>query len=271
VNDRFGVEVAGGITLAAERWTADGPPVVLLQAGVCDRRSFTDVGPALPADVVAYDRRGFGQSPADATAFRHLDDLYAVLDVVAPGTPVWLVGNSLGGALAIDAALERPDRIAGLVLIAPAITGEPDPETLEPDTQRWSDVIDAADEAGDLDALNDAEVALWLDGPAGPHPRVPDPARALARDMNGIALRSGVPDDAGDSGIDAYARIAELGEPTTLTWGDLDLPLIVERCERLAQTVPAITRTHVFTGTAHLPTLERPAEVADVIAQALRV
>lgn len=270
MGDRFGVEVASGITLAAERWAGDGPPVVLLHSGVCDRRSWQDVAPALEhADVVAYDRRGFGESPGDATAFRHVDDLFAVLDAVAPGTPVWLAGNSMGGALAIDAALERPERIAGLVLIAPAISGEPDADTFEPNTQRWSDIIDAAEEAGDLDALNDAEVALWLDGPAGPVGRVPDPARALVHDMNGIALRSDLPEDAGESGVDAYARVSELRTPTTLAWGDLDLPLIVARCEWLATSIPGITSTHVFVDTAHLPPVERPDETARVIARAL--
>ena len=272
MGERFGVEVASGITLAAERRPADGPPVVLLHAGVCDRRSWADVTPALAdADVVAYDRRGFGETPAGTAAFRHLDDLYAVLDAVWPaGEPVWLVGNSMGGALAIDAALERPARVAGLVLVAPAVSGEPDPDTLDPATQRWADAIDAAEAAGDLDALNEAEVALWLDGPAGPAGRVSGPARALLADMNAIALRSGADEDAGAGGIDAAARIAaELRVPTTLTWGDLDLPLIVARCERLAAEVPAIARTHVFTGTAHLPSLERPAEVAKVVAAAL--
>lgn len=271
MGERFGIAVADGITLAAERWTTGGPPVALLHAGVCDRRSWNDVGPAItPADVVAYDRRGFGETPGTDTPFRHVDDLLTLVDAVFGEVPVTLVGNSMGGALAIDFALEHPARVAGLVLIAPAISGEPEPDgELDPATRRWSDRIDAAEDDGDHDALNAAEVSLWLDGPAGPEGRVTGPARTLLAEMNSIALGSGLPEDAGESGIDAHARLDELRAPTTLTWGDLDVPFIVARCERLARTVPAITRTHVFTGAAHLPGLERPDEVARVVLGAI--
>ena len=37
----------------------------------------------------------------------------------------WLVGSSAGGRVAVDAALAYPERVAGLVLLAPAISGEP--------------------------------------------------------------------------------------------------------------------------------------------------
>ena len=70
--------------------------------------------------VVAYDMRGYGETTAATYGFTHLDDLGAVLDQVATG-PVWLVGSSMGGEVAIDAALSHPDRIAGLVLLAPSV------------------------------------------------------------------------------------------------------------------------------------------------------
>jgi pimeloyl-ACP methyl ester carboxylesterase len=69
--------------LAQDRLRADGPRVVLLHAGVADRRAWRDVAPALHArgaDVLAYDRRGFGETPAAQDAFRHVDDLLDLLD-----------------------------------------------------------------------------------------------------------------------------------------------------------------------------------------------
>ena len=62
---------AGDATLVGDRWHGDGATIVLLHAGVCDRRCWRDVGAALGGagrDVVAYDRRGFGDVRAGARA-----------------------------------------------------------------------------------------------------------------------------------------------------------------------------------------------------------
>ena len=264
---------SGDTVLAVERWPGERPPVVLLHAGVADRRSWTGVAEplaALGADVIAYDRRGFGETAARSQDFRHLDDLLVVLDATAAERPAWLVGNSQGGLIALDLALSAPERVAGLVLLAPAVSGAPDPgdHDLDAATLRLSDAIDAAYEAGHADELNRLEVALWLDGPAGPEGRVGGPARALALDMNAIALRSPVPDDAGTSGLDAWSRLEEILVPATLAWGELDLPIIIDRCRELADRLPELRDTRVIQGTAHLPTLEQPQVVADLIAAA---
>jgi pimeloyl-ACP methyl ester carboxylesterase len=43
---------------------------------------------------------------------------------------VWLLGNSMGGQLALDLALRAPDRVAGLILLAPDVGGAPE-------SRRW--------------------------------------------------------------------------------------------------------------------------------------
>src|SRR5436190_5508679 len=118
-SERLEVAVADA-TLVGDRRPGGGTPIVLLHAGVCDRRSWGGVGERLAAagwDVVAYDRRGYGDVPPSGAAFRHVDDLLAVLDAVSPDAPAWLIGSSMGGGLALDAALVAPDRVAGLVLL----------------------------------------------------------------------------------------------------------------------------------------------------------
>jgi pimeloyl-ACP methyl ester carboxylesterase len=268
---------SGDTVLAVERWGRAGPrsaPVALLHAGVADRRAWSGVAEplaALGADVVAYDRRGFGGTPARSQDFRHLDDLLVVLDATAAERPAWLVGNSQGGLIALDLALSAPERVAGLVLLAPAVSGAPEPEDddLDAATRRLSDAIDAAYEAGRVDELNRLEVELWLDGPGGPGGRVGDPARALALDMNAIALRSPLPDDAGASGLDTWSRLEEIHAPTTLAWGELDLPIIVDRCHELADRLPALRETRVLARTAHLPALEQPQVVVDLVREAV--
>ena len=69
--------------------------------------------------------------------------------------------------VALDAALEAPARVAGLVLLAPAISGDPelDEEAIIAATNGLAEAIDAAWTAGDVDECNRLEVRLWLDGP----------------------------------------------------------------------------------------------------------
>src|SRR6476620_6501416 len=161
---------AQGATLVGDRWKGAGATIALLHAGVCDRRCWREVGARLGAagrDVIAYDRRGFGDVPPAGGPFRHVDDVLAVLDAVSPDAPAWLVGSSMGGEVALDAAIEAPGRVAGLVLLAPAISGdlELDEEAYNAATDGLAGAIDAAFTAGALEECNRLEVRLWLDGP----------------------------------------------------------------------------------------------------------
>src|SRR4051812_41658309 len=156
-----------GSVLAADRWPGGGAAVVLLHAGVCDRRCWREVGERLAAagyDPLAYDRRGFGEVPPADGPFRHVDDLLAVIDAVSPTAPAWLIGSSMGGEVALDAALEAPGRGAGLVRLAPAVGGDPEPDEASFDaaTNGLAGAIDAAWTAGDLETCNRLEVRLWL-------------------------------------------------------------------------------------------------------------
>ena len=256
---------AGGI--AGERWGEGAPVYVLLHAGVADLRSWGAVAPLLDAPAAAYDRRGFGETPPPAGDFRHLDDLYAVLDAVGAESPTWLVGNSMGGALAIDAALEAPERVAGLVLIGPGVTGLPEdaeiaqtPEEDEMEAQ-WRAAGD-----DDLEETLRLETWLWLDGPAQ-EGRVGGAARELARDMNRRILALGVPDEAGASGFEAFGRLGELALPVTVAWGGLENSEQAWICEQVVARIPGARRV-VLPGTAHLPGLDAPEALASTIVDA---
>lgn len=69
-----------------------------------------------------FDYFGHGQSSGafiDGTASHWRDDVCAVLDHLTDGAQI-LVGSSFGGYMSLLAALDRPEKVAGLVLIAPA-------------------------------------------------------------------------------------------------------------------------------------------------------
>jgi pimeloyl-ACP methyl ester carboxylesterase len=264
-----------GATLVGDRWQGAGPTIALLHAGVCDRRCWREVGARLAAegrDVVAYDRRGFGDVPPAGAPFRHVDDLLAVLDAVSPDAPALVVGSSMGGGVALDAALEAPERIAGLVLLAPAISGDPGPgdEAYNAATDGLADAIDAAFTAEAVDDCNRLEVRLWLDGPAGPEGRVSGPPRELALDMNRIVIANefaAAEGADGASGLDAASRLHEISVPTAVACGELDISIKLQSSTELAQALANATYRSL-PGRAHLPYLEAPDEIAALILAA---
>lgn len=267
-SEPFQVE-AGESRLAGERRSGDGPTVVLLHAGVTDRRSWHQVASELGdvATVVSYDQRGFGETPPSKGPFSHVADLLAVLDHLGDG-PAWLVGSSMGGGVALDAALTAPERLAGLVLIAPAVSGAPEPE-LDSDTAHFDDLLGQAIGSGDMEEVNRLETWLWLDGPGQPEGRVSGPVRELTKVMSALILAKGVPEDAGASGVEAWNRLGEVSLPVTVACGELDVPFLVERSRQLAERLPS-ARYRLLDGVAHLPQLERPSAVSELIAWALR-
>jgi pimeloyl-ACP methyl ester carboxylesterase len=263
----------GGTTLVGDRWHGAGATIVLLHAGVCDRRCWREVGARLGAagrDVVAYDRRGFGDVPPASAPFRHVDDLLAVLDAVSPDAPTWLVGSSMGGAVALDAALEAPERIAGLVLLAPAVSGDPplDEEAYIAATDGLAEAIDAAWTAGAQEECNRLEVRLWLDGPAGPEGRVSGAPRELALDMNRIIIANGESEADGASGLDAAGRLDEIAIPAIVACGELDVAVTARRSAELADALANATYRSL-PGRAHLPYLEAPDEIAALLMDAV--
>jgi pimeloyl-ACP methyl ester carboxylesterase len=77
------------------------------------------VRPFPDSNLLAYDRPGFGDSKP-ARRRPHVADQVAALTnllAVLPSAPTILVGHSYGGPVALQAALERPDLVAGVVLI----------------------------------------------------------------------------------------------------------------------------------------------------------
>ena len=254
-------------TLVGERWRGTGPVTVFLHAGVTDRRSWNDVVQRLPDSLtpVIYDRRGFGETPVSQAPFSHVDDLVAVLEAVAD-RPAWLVGSSMGGGVALDAALIARELVAGLVLIAPAVSGDPSFE-LDPDTSRFDQLIDVAFEDRNMEEINRLETWLWLDGPGQPEGRVGDPVRSLAMDMNEIILSNDAPEGSGASGLETWERIDEVRAPTTVACGELDVPFFIRRSRQLAERLP-LGKFVELKGVAHLPQMENPALIARLIEEA---
>ena len=130
------VRMADGARLPLSAWLPVGETrgVALSLHGFNDyRRAFEETGAYLSSRgyaVYAYDQRGFGETEQTGVwpgKDRLADDLRAVLALLRarhPGRPLFLIGESMGGAVALHAlGGSDPPRLDGLVLIAPAVWG----------------------------------------------------------------------------------------------------------------------------------------------------
>jgi len=253
--DRFEVQFDGA-TLVGEAG-GFGLPVVFLHANVSDRRLWAAQMETVAANgyhVISYDRRGFGETQSPDEPFSHLADLEAVLDQLSVHAAI-LVGASRGGALAIDFAIEHPERTVGLVLVGTGLSGAPEADMPE-EAEALYDARSYAEERKQWASVNRIDAHLWLDGPESQSGRVAGAPRELFLEMNGARL--GRPaftqEEEPDSAIDNLGAITA---PVLLVVGDLDFPHIIERHEELSEEFEnAFSVT--LEDTAHLPSLERP-------------
>jgi pimeloyl-ACP methyl ester carboxylesterase len=246
---------------------SEGVDVLLIHAGVTDRRSWQDVVKRLAPRhrCIAYDMRGYGE-----TQYEHEDgwsavaDAVAVLDAAGVGEAI-VVASSMGGQTAIDLALGHPHKVAGLVLIGPAIRGAPYPELVDGPTAELNSQIEAAEAAGDVAEVNRLEARMWLDGPTADEGRVVGPARDLFLEMNGRALRAENPGKQAQIPA-AWPRLGEITVPTLIMIGRLDAEDILAINEPAATMIPH-AQLLWLDDVAHLPQLESDPTTLEEIAK----
>ena len=255
---------SGNAVLTAESHGSGSPDVLMVHAGVTDQRSWRHVVDRLPASrCLTYDTRGYGRTTYEhEDGWSYVADAVAVLDAYdAPRAVV--VGCSNGGRTALDLTLAHPERVSALLLIAPSISGAPQPE-FGPEFEQLESMYDAAEEAGDHAEVNRLEAWIWLDGPLVPEGRVQGPPRDLFLAMNGIALEAADPGEVG--AVDAaWPQLGDIDVPTLVLVGEHDFDYIHGRCRHLAETIPQ-ARLVTLPGVAHLPHLEGDEKTLSEIA-----
>lgn len=130
------VQLPDGSELALRRWMPEKAPRALILAlhGFNDySHSFALPGAALAHEgvgMIAIDQRGFGRSPQPGiwpgsdNLVRDVRWVLALLQQQYPGTPLYLLGESMGGAVAVEACRQGAcDQLSGLILSAPALWG----------------------------------------------------------------------------------------------------------------------------------------------------
>lgn len=235
-----------------------GMPVVLLHAGIADSRMWQAQFDAFAGRfrTVRCDLRGYGRSPIPDGPFSYAGDVLALVEALELG-PAWLVGASFGGRVAVDFCLSYPERVRGLVLAAPAISGfQPAGEVEEFNQQE-----EALLEAGKLEEATELNLRMWVDGPHRTSEAVDPGTRSLVAQMQLQAFLQPVPDNASLVRLSppAMDRLEEIPVPLLVIAGQLDVPLFLQLSETLVQRVPGAKRV-VIPNAAHMVSMEAPAE-----------
>ena len=234
--------------------SGSGDPVVLLHAGVVDARIWAPVVPLLAPrfDVVAYDQRAYGRSSSWDGPYSLADDLFGVMDEVGFASAA-LVGLSRGGRVALDAVLERPERVTRLALVASALPGyEPSWDVTDDLERRW----EAAEASGDFAALAEIDLELWA--PLGADAELRAMFHENAEASNGA-------DPAVEPEPPAAERLGEIDVPALVVTGDRDVPAMNEIGDVLERGIGGAQRV-VIAEADHMVPWRRPQELADVLA-----
>lgn len=244
-----------------------GPPVVLIHSGITDSRSWNPQFKEFARDfrVLRYDLRGFGQSDVPQGTYSSVSDLVALLDAAGMGRAAF-VGVSMGGALALDLALEHSERVSALVLVASGFSGRKPSESFK----AVMGEIETLWKSGLIDEAVERELQVWLDGKGRSAADVDPELREAVRLMDRQAAER-FPPDAKPQPIDppAAGRFSEIRVPTLVVIGDLDLDDIRGAANQLAAGITG-ARQVVMHGVAHVPNMEHPEEFNRVVIDFLR-
>ena len=233
-----------------------GYPLVLIHNQSVDRR-FWDYQMGAFAErfrVVRYDLRNHGDAPRYAGIYDAGRDLLNVLDAVDVGT-AHLVGAGLGGSIALDFALQHPQRVSALVLAGCGPGGS----TL--DIHELSELLAPMMDAF-IDVLSGGDPEPFINGiVAEPHTRPSrDDGRELLRRMlldNAHVFTQFTPSGPRPGEPPAIGRLAEIRVPTLVVVGERDLDAVKRTADILQQGIPQ-ARKVVVAGAGKSPNLDDP-------------
>ncbi|GAA1971492.1 alpha/beta hydrolase [Terrabacter lapilli] len=240
-----------------------GPTVVFLHSGVTDLRQWDPHWEALADSfhVVRYDRRGWGRSvlPTEqAPGYSDAEDALDLLDELGIEQAA-LVGSSGGGVVAQQVASAWPERVSRLILMCADTDGVDPTPAVRSFAQHEEELLRTGDIAGAVE-LN---VETWLG------PEASEESRALVREMQRnafevqLAAGDNVPREAGPA-----INLTRATMPAYVINGSRDLDYFGLTADAIADRLPRARRV-VLPWAGHLPSLERPSEITELLADAL--
>ena len=235
------------------RALAGRPKVVLLHGLGSSSSSWVRIFPALLRafpEVHAIDMPGAGLSPEpDAPLLAEPLARIAGAYIEQFTGPALVIGNSLGGALAMGLASERPDLARALVLVAPAGA-----RLTEPAFEALVRRFDLTNPIASVRLVR----SLFHTPPLWTVLLAPLIARMIwrKRAVRHILDRSSCADCVDE------ARLAKLTMPTLLLWGEGEDLLPAESLDYFRRNLPPTAVIEVVSGFGHIPQLEAPRRLA---------
>ena len=246
--------------------------IVLMHGFGASAFSFRDVLEPLSEHgfVVAYDRAAFGFTERPETwelnpysAQGQLQVIDELISLYGEGKEVFLLGHSAGGSLAAGYALDNSEKLAGLILEAPAIyTSGGTPAWFN-----WIYDIPQIDHLGPIAVSSIATSGLELLDRS-----YNDPSAITEETLAGYTAplkiigweRAFWEFNKSPRSIDVASRIDELTLPVLVITGDNDLVVPTDDSIRLAGELPS-AELLVIPQTGHLPNEEKPRDFAQAI------
>jgi pimeloyl-ACP methyl ester carboxylesterase len=252
----------------------EGEPILFVHGLAGCWRNWLENLPHFARDhrAIALDLPGFGDSPMPswdismAAYGRMLHDFCEKLGIERLAA---LVGNSMGGFISTEAAIEEPARFERLVLVSAAGIS-----FAEAKGHRARAIARSIEAAAPFLTGNRR---IWLTRPRGRQIAfarlLREPARmrpALLREQVRPALSSPGFADAmiAIAGYDTRERLPEIELPTLVVWGLNDRIVPVDAALGYNRLVPN-SRLEIFEHTGHLPMLERPARFNQLVDEFL--
>ena len=272
------ITVLGADTFYLEAGPADAPPVVLLHGLGATNASMLPLIPALARDhrVLAPDTPGFGASAAPRWQYSigELATWLKEFQQSVGATPAALVGNSLGGRLAIEAGLSNPDSVTRMALLCPSPAFRrlrqlvPAVRLLTPDLSRVPMRFSHAVVTRSVQTMFSKPSRVphdWYAAAGDEFRRVmKDPAhrRAFFAAARHIYLEEAY----GEHGF--WDRLPLLATPSLFIWGDAD-PLVPAAFERhVVAAVPHATSV-LLEDCGHVPQFELPDRTNQLVREFL--
>ncbi|HEX8066151.1 MAG TPA: alpha/beta fold hydrolase [Thermoleophilaceae bacterium] len=253
--------------------SGDGPPVVFLHGIGGNWQNWLENLPRIAQErrVVALDFPGFGLSEMPAgriTMSGYGRTVDALCERLGLGE-IALVGNSMGGFIAAETAIQFPERVERLVLAAAAGIGTA--SLSRAPVMTWGRIITAATARGaaERDAailrprLRQLVFATIMRHPSRIAPEL------LLEISHGAGREGFMPALEAIVDYDYRERVGEIRCPTLIVWGREDMIVGVRDANEYERLIP-VARKVVMEDTGHVPMLERPSTFNDLLVEFLR-
>jgi 3-oxoadipate enol-lactonase len=253
-----------GATIAYDV-TGTGPALVLIHAGIADRRMWDEQIPAFSRNyqVVRYDVRGFGESTMPPIEYAHHEDLAGLLDHLGIDQ-AHILGISMGGGVATEFAITHPEATKSLIRVSADF---PESEISDVLKRAWDEMETREANGATQIELIELELDLWVDGPNRKPAPEREAIRQKIRQMNtAIFARATEQDAAKAIGLTppTIEPLQKIHVPILNIIGDEDVPDMATAADLLERAIPTAKMVN-FPDTAHMVTMERPEEFNEIV------